>query len=179
MKYIHIYIHTHFFLKAFFYTHTHTHTHTHILKGIFMLYIHIYIRLERHFHATYPHIFVRHLPCCSKFKCQSKKPHKYVLIFMHFYIQHQKTQIPKSKSCFWHFILASINCPHTQISQYHTQKPLRHFTEHLVGACSNMKKMRNGGKVTCPFISKLKIGPWPSPTAPQPKHFSKHRQLEH
>jgi len=69
MKYIHIYIHTHFFLKAFFYTHTHTHTHTHILKGIFMLYIHIYIRLERHFHATYPHIFVRHLPCCSKFKC--------------------------------------------------------------------------------------------------------------
>ena len=29
------------------------------------------------------------------------------------------------------------------------------------------EKMRNGGNVTSPFISELKIGLWPSPTAPQ------------
>ena len=29
------------------------------------------------------------------------------------------------------------------------------------------EKTRNGGNVTSPFISELKIGLWPSPTAPQ------------
>ena len=30
-----------------------------------------------------------------------------------------------------------------------------------------MKKMRNRGNVTCPFISEFKIDLWPSPTTPQ------------
>ena len=72
---------------------------------------------------------------------------------MHFLHPRPKALIPMPKSCFWHFTLAS-TIVHTlkmaaicaqirstsQVSQNHTQMPLRHFTEHLVGACLDMKK---------------------------------------
>ena len=50
--------------------------------------------------------------------------------------------------------------------------PLRHVTEHLMGACLDMKKIRNGGNVTCPFISEFTIGLRPSHTTPQFKQTS-------
>ena len=36
--------------------------------------------------------------------------------------------------------------------------PLRHFTEHLVGAPLSMKQMGNKGNVTCPIISEHNLG---------------------
>ena len=123
------------------------------------------------------------LPRCKVFIMRQKnsnssqKPHKHALIFMHFFTcKTKKPQIPRPKSHFWPFILASTNYPHThngihmctirstsQISQNHTQMTLRHFTEHLVGACFIHEKIRNGGNMACPFISDFTIGLRPSP----------------
>ena len=44
----------------------------------------------------------------------------------------------------------------TQISQYDMKRSLRHFTKLLVGACTSMKKMRNGDNVTWQFIPESK-----------------------
>ena len=129
-----------------------------LLKGIF-------------FYATYPryiHTIERHfsfiLPRCKVFIMRQqiqilvKKPHKHVLIFMHFLHSRPKTQIPRPKSCFFGTLFQLLQTVHTlkmaaicaqirstsPISQNHAQMPLRHFTEHLVGGCLDMKKLGTG-----------------------------------
>ena len=51
-------------------------------------------------------------------------------------------------------------------------KAIEAFHRTLGGHMFKYEKMRNGGNLTCPFISEFKIGLWPSPIATQPNKSS-------
>ena len=128
--------HMYIFCKAFSYFHIYTfckafllptqHIYIFCLKGVFYMLPHF----EWHFFMVNVHISFTYIlyswkaffllrckvstmmqpkPSASLTKTLPTCSHFYAF----FYTQDQKDWIPRPKSYFWHFILASTNCPHT------------------------------------------------------------------
>ena len=162
-----------------------------ILQGIiYMLYIFTYIHtIDRYFSCyMYSHIYIllkgiSHEVANSN---SSQKPLKHVLIFMHLLHSKSNIQIPRSKSCFWHFGLASTKLPtHSQRQPYvpnsfhklsftkSCANAIEEFHRTLGGCMFRHENQENGRNVACPIILEHDLGLRPSPSTPQ---FNKSKQ---